>query len=171
MHKRRYLYNIIRKTWNTSRSHVTFLDVDVHIDQGQLRTSIHIKPTNHQQYLHYHSCHPISTKRSIPYSLATRGLRICSHPKDLHTYTCNLTKAFASRGYPVPLIQKQLSRALHYSNTTPRPSHDTHHLSLTTTYYPGLHCLKRILREGLHILSSDPATQDFLIRLPSVTFR
>ena len=75
--------------WNISQSHVTFLD-------GQLCTSIHIKPTNHQQYLHYHSCLPITTKHSIPYSLAIQGRRIYSHPIDLHTYTCNLTKAFAS---------------------------------------------------------------------------
>ena len=111
-------------TSNTSQSHVTFLDVDVHINQGQLRTSVHIKPNNHQQYLHYHSCHPISTTRSIPNSLATRGQRTSFHPEDLHIYTCNLTKAFASRGYPVSLIQKQLSQALHHSNTNPRTSRD-----------------------------------------------
>ena len=75
----RYPYHFI---WNTSQSHVTFLDVDVHIEQGQLRTSVHIKPTNHQQYLHYHSCHPILPKRSIPYSLATWGRCICFHPED-----------------------------------------------------------------------------------------
>ena len=46
---------------------------------------------------------------------------ICSHPEDLHTYNYNLTKAFASRGYPVPLIQKHLSRALYHSNTTLAP--------------------------------------------------
>ena len=38
-------------------------------------------------------------------------------------------------------------------------------------YYPGLHLLKRILREGFHILSSDPSTQDIFIKPPSVTFR
>ena len=32
-------------TWNTPQSHVTFLDVNVHIDQGQLHTSVHIKPS------------------------------------------------------------------------------------------------------------------------------
>ena len=53
--------------------HVIFLDFDVRIDQGQLHTSVHIKPTNHQQYLHYHSCYLISTKCSIPYSLLPGG--------------------------------------------------------------------------------------------------
>ena len=49
---------------------------------------------------------------SIPYSLATKGA------------TCNLTEAFASHGYPVPLIQKQLSRVLHHPNSTPCPYHN-----------------------------------------------
>ena len=47
-------------------SHATFLDVNIRIDQVQFCTSINMKPTNHQQYLHYHSCNPISTKYSIP---------------------------------------------------------------------------------------------------------
>ena len=55
-----------------------------------------------------------------------------------------------------------------------QPSHlpqDTHRLSLITTYYPGLHSLKQILRVGFHILSSDPSTQDLLTKPPSVTFK
>ena len=90
--------------------------------------------------------------------------------EDLHTYNCNLSKAFISRGYPIPLIQKQLSRALYHSNTTLRPSCDTNHFSLTTTYYWGLHQLKWIFREGFHILSLDPSTQDLLTKPPSVNF-
>ena len=42
-----------------------FLDINVHINHSQFRSSVHVKPTNSQQYLHYHSCHPKSTKRSI----------------------------------------------------------------------------------------------------------
>ena len=73
---------------------------DVLIDQDQFRTSVCVKPTNHIS--HYRSCHSISTKFSIPYSLATQGRCICSHPDDLYIYTSNLTKAFTSLGYPAP---------------------------------------------------------------------
>ena len=103
---------------STSPSYVTFLDVDVRIENGHFHTSVHIKPTNSQQYLHYYSCHPTSTKCSIPYSLATRGRRICNH---LQTYTSNLTRAFTFRGYPGPLIDKQLSRGLHHPNPSRPP--------------------------------------------------
>ena len=46
---------------------------------------------------------------------------------------------------------------------------DPDHLSFITTDYPGLHRLKRILREGVHILSSDPSIQDFITHA-TVTF-
>ena len=58
-----------------------------------------------------------------------------------------------------------------YHLNTPRLPQDTHHLSLITTYYPGLHRLKWILREGFNILSSDPSTQDLLTKVPSVTLK
>ena len=104
-------------------------------------------------------------QRSIRYSLTTRGCHICNHPDDLHTYTSNLsTRAFSSHGYPAPLVHKQLFCGLHH----PIPSHP---LSLITTYCPGPHLLKRILREDFHILSLDPSTQDLLTKPSSVTFR
>ena len=53
----------------------------------------------------------------------------------------------------------------------PLPPRDPDHLSFFTTYYPGLHHLKRILREGFHILSSDPSIQDLLTIPLSITFR
>ena len=149
-------------TWNTFTSHVTFLDVIVRIDHGHFRTSVHIKPTNCQQYLHYNSSHPTSTKCSIPYSFATWGHRICNHPDDHHIYTSNLTRAFISHGYTVPLSHKRLFQGLHH----PNPSQDPDHLFLITTYYTGLHRLKRILREGFHIISSDPSIQDLLTKPP-----
>ena len=112
-------------TWNTSPSHVTFLDVDVRINYGQFRA--HQLPTISplSQLL------PTSTKRSIPYSSATRGRHIFNHPDDLHTNTSNLTRAFTSRDYPIPLIQKQLFCGLHQPNSPP-PGHPSpvsnHHL-------------------------------------------
>ena len=71
----------------------------------------------------------------------------------------------------IPLIQKHLSAALHHPNFIPCLSHHPNHFSLTTSYYLGLHHLKWIHREGFHILSSDPPTQDILTKPPSVTFR
>ena len=37
---------------------------------GKLITSIYSKPTDYHQYLHFGSCHPEHTKRSIVYNQA-----------------------------------------------------------------------------------------------------
>ena len=53
---------------------VTVIVVEVLLGNTEFHKQKNIevfKPTNSQQHLHYHSCHPISTKHSIPYSLAT----------------------------------------------------------------------------------------------------
>ena len=51
--------------WTFSRFHATFLDVD----KLGVCTSAHIKPTNHQQYLHFSSYHPPNTPYLIYYSM------------------------------------------------------------------------------------------------------
>ena len=43
-------------TWSTEE--VTFLDTWVYIKNGLLKTDLHVKPTDMQQYLQVNSCHP-----------------------------------------------------------------------------------------------------------------
>ena len=86
------------------------------------------------------SCTSVSTitavtQHSIPYSLTTRGRRIYNHPDNLRA---NLQP--------------------HWSLS----SKNSYSMIPITTYYPGLHHLKWILREGLNIPSSDPSTKDLL---------
>jgi hypothetical protein len=63
--------------------YVTFHDINIHVDKLGFCTSIHFKPTYHQQYLHFSSYHPLSTKHSILYSQAICGRHIFNHPNDL----------------------------------------------------------------------------------------
>ena len=86
----------VRFTSTISLSHVTFLDIDIFVDKSGFHTSIHIKPTNHQQNLHFSICHTPFIKQSITFSQALQGRHICNHPSDLSSFTSNLTSAFAS---------------------------------------------------------------------------
>jgi len=70
-------FRVVQFTWSISNKRVTFLDVDTTLD-NTLNTSVHIKPTNNMQYLHYSSSHPYHTKKAIPFSLALRGQRLNS---------------------------------------------------------------------------------------------
>ena len=86
----------VRVTWTISSSLVTFLDIDIFVDRSGFCTSVHIKSTNHQQYLHFSSCHT-HPPNTHTFSQAICGRRICNHPSDLSSFTSNLTPAFASR--------------------------------------------------------------------------
>ncbi|XP_064479668.1 uncharacterized protein LOC135392988 isoform X2 [Ornithodoros turicata] len=62
---------------------VSFLDVQIKQTNGVLTSDLFRKPTDSQQYLSFHSCHPRHTKLAIPYSQALRYRRICSNDDDL----------------------------------------------------------------------------------------
>ena len=65
----------------------------------------------------------------------------------------------------LPGVTQSLSSRNSSAMVSMTPTHpDHHHLSSVTTYYPGLHSLKWILRQDFHILSSDPSTQDLLTK-------
>ena len=68
-------------TW--SAQHVIFLDRSrVYLQDGQIETDLHVKPTDRHQYLRMDSCHPKHCKTAIPYSQALRLLRICSEEEN-----------------------------------------------------------------------------------------
>ena len=68
----------IRFTYEFNKDTISFLDFKVVSWNDKLITSLYSKPTDCHQYLHYGSCHPEHTKRSIVYSQALRIKRVCS---------------------------------------------------------------------------------------------
>ena len=55
------------------------LDTLVYKDQNnRLQTTLYKKPTDRENYIHAKSVHPISLKKSIPYSKVLRIKRVCS---------------------------------------------------------------------------------------------
>ena len=77
-----YLNNIhptIKFTSSHSATSISFLDVKVSLNQfGMVETDLYTKPTDKHKYLLQSSCHPLHTKRAIPFSLTLRLQRICS---------------------------------------------------------------------------------------------
>ena len=77
-----YLNNIhstIKFTSSHSSTNIPFLDVSVSLtNDGSISTDLYTKPTDKHQHLLYSSCHPLHTKKAIPFSLALRLRRICS---------------------------------------------------------------------------------------------
>ena len=65
-------------TSTISQTEVAFLDLIIYIRGDKLYTRLHTKNTDIHMYLNFHSEHPMSLKRSIPYSQFLRLKRIHS---------------------------------------------------------------------------------------------
>ena len=57
---------------------ISFLDVEVTLNNGVLSTDLFVKPTDTHQLLGPASCHPYHCKKGIHYSQTLRLNRICS---------------------------------------------------------------------------------------------
>ena len=64
----------------------------------RLQTTLYKKPTDRQKYLHGKSTHPLSLKKSIPYSQALRIKRVCSTFDEYEKYSNGLVKRFVEQG-------------------------------------------------------------------------
>ena len=76
-----------------------------------LQTTTYQKPTDQQSYLHAHSDHPKSLKRSLPYSQALRIKTICSTLTEYkkHCYTI-LKQNFIERGYEENILKDEIDK-------------------------------------------------------------
>ena len=65
------IHPTIKFTSSHSATNVPFLDVNVSLtNDGNICTDLYTKPTDKHQHLLYSSCHPLHTKKAIPFSLA-----------------------------------------------------------------------------------------------------
>ena len=101
----------IKLTWVWSRSSLVVLDLVIHLDEGQLSTTVHPKPTDGHQFVHWSSAHPRHIKRSIPYAQLLRMRRICSKEEEFKKEAARLLRKFSSRGYPKDVLSQALTEA------------------------------------------------------------
>ncbi|KAK3788401.1 hypothetical protein RRG08_047309 [Elysia crispata] len=95
----------IKFTSNISTIQVPLLEVMVTLLGNYNHTDLYSKPTDTFNYLHWSSCHPQHTRRSIPCSLAFRLVRICSSEAALTRRLKDLKHHLRKRGFPHKHIQ------------------------------------------------------------------
>ena len=71
-------YPTMKCTAEYSKEEVNFLDLNVKLIGGELKTDLFVKPTDTHRFLDPTSYHPYHCKKGIPYSQALRLNRICS---------------------------------------------------------------------------------------------
>ena len=102
---------IVKFKFDYSHSRIEFLDLQIFIEDGQLKTNLHIKPGNLQLYLDFFSNHPAPCKEAIIYSQALRIIERCSLSKDVTSNLENLKEKLKDRNYPEILINKKFEEA------------------------------------------------------------
>ena len=130
---------------------ISFLDVEVKIQNGKLITDIYRKPTDRCQYLLPSSCHPPHVIKNIPYSLFHRIVRICSERETLITRMDELKGFFLLRNYDPKLINSCMTRALQLnrSDTLEKVNKEQNSRAIfTTTYHPALPHISKILKDS-----------------------
>ena len=68
----------IKFTAEYSKEEVNFLDLNIKVIDGELKTDLFVKTTDTHQFLDPTSSHPYDCKKGISYSQALRLGRICS---------------------------------------------------------------------------------------------
>ena len=91
--------------------------LQVHLEDGTIRTDLYCKPTDRHQYLQRKSCHPCHTKTAIPYSQALRLRRICSQDEDFECRTEQLKEHLRLRGYHAQEVKPAIQRAASLQRT------------------------------------------------------
>ena len=114
------LHSTMKFTHEFSKSHISFLDVTVSLDNNnKISTDLFIKSTDTHQYLPHTSCHPSHIKKSIPFSLALCIHRICSTTEKFQQRTNKLLEFLCKRGHRRQYVQSQINKAFQI------PRHDT----------------------------------------------
>ena len=106
------IHSTIKFTSSHSSTNITFLDVSVSLTNDRIiSTDLYTNPSDKHQHLLYSSCHPLHTKKAIPFSFALRLRRVCSTNATFYTRTAQLTTCLLKRGYNHNFVIKQIRRA------------------------------------------------------------
>ena len=154
---------------------ISFLDVSVKLNNGKIETDLFTKPTDSHNYLDWHSCHPKSTKKGIPFSQALRLRRICSNDKDFYHRLFQLEGYLRVKNYPAKIIRGAFTKVQKISREQILVYKEQESISRVTfpiTYHPNIKNLVPGLHEKYNnILLQDQSNKVIYPDPPMVAFR
>ena len=169
------IHSTIKFTSSHSSTNIPFLDVNVSLtNDGNISTDLYTKPTDKHQHLLYSSCHPLHTKKAIPFSLALRLRRICSTDATFHTRTAQLATYLLKRGYNRNFVNKQIRRAADIPRQLTLQTKDINKPKRTpfiTTFNPSLPHISHIIKKYFNLLLSSNRCKSVFQHPPVVAFR
>ena len=166
-------HSTIKFTAEYSKEEVNFLDVNIKLIDGELKTDLIVKPTDTHQFLDPTSCHSYHCKKGIPYIQALRLNRICLDNETFDSHCNDLEKWFMDRGYNEKMIRQQILSTREHSRNDllekEKQQMSERKLTFNITYYPAFRNIRSIMEE-LHILLTQEHKKVFA-DVPLVGFR
>ena len=159
----------IQFTYESSKKSIAFLDLDVALNNGRLESTVHVKPTDRHQYLHYSSSHPEHTKRSIVFSQTLRVSRICSREKDFQDHCLQMRSWFLKRKYPEKLIDNEMKKVRFFPANLQNKKREKG-VPFVVTYHPILNSLSKIIRDNMYLLNMNEEVRKTFSPGPMVSF-
>ena len=131
-------------TYESSKKRIAFSDLDVAPYNGRLESTVHVKPTERHQYLHYSSSHPEHTKRSIGFSQTLYVSRICFCEKDFRDDCLHMRSWFLKRKHPENLIYNEMKKVRFFPANLQNKKREKG-IPSVVTYHPILNSLNKII--------------------------
>ena len=153
-----------------------FLDVRLSLAGETIEFDLYSKPTDCHQYLHFESCHPFHTKRSVVYSQALRIQMRCSQEIDVKQHLDNLESWFIDRKYPKNLVKGQIRKAVEETKRRTMEVPSVEHpkcgsgIPLVLTYHPALSKFSEKLNKHVFdILYRNKNCKDVFLQKPFIS--
>ena len=165
------LHPTIKFTANYGVCSIPYLDVALSIVDNEIYTDIHIKPTDANMCLPFHSCHPRHCARSIPFSQCLRIRRICSTDMAFMKRALELKERLLRRGYPISLLNMAIQKvaAIPRSNTlTYKEKQPSDRVPVIITHNPANPPMSQWLKDYLPVLHSSVRMQKAVPKPPIV---
>ena len=168
-------HSTIKFTAEYSKEKVNFLDVNIKLIDGELKTDLLVKPTDTHQFLDPTSCHPNHCKMGIPYSQALRLNRICSANETFDRRCNDLEKWLMERGCNEKMMRKQILSAREHSRNDilekEKQQMSEKKLTFNVTYYPSFQNVRCIMEELHILLTPNKEHKKVIPDVPVVGFR
>ena len=160
---------------HSSNDNVNFLDVNISLHNGELKTKVYEKITNAHLYLNKSSCHPGHVIKNIPKGQFVRIRRICSDLEDYLDHSMQISKYFIKRGYNKNQLEdtiktvSQISRSDLLSDR--KKEIKDPNCIFVCDWHPNLGNIPSILNKHHHIIEHDKELSKKIKEKPIVAFR
>ena len=152
----------------------TFLDMEIQIVDGTIKTDLYRKKSDKIQYLLPSSYHPSHVFQSIPYSLALRIRRICSSESDLTKRMEELKQMLIHRKYNKNIVEAAIAKAksLERSEALKRvekPKNER--VVMVVKHHPALPSFSAILRKHWTTMTKEKRLKEIFPQPPMVAYQ